>query len=120
MNMRVFLIALLLLQALAAQAGVAGISCTHIQADSVERSTQAVGGGYSALSGGHGPLKHNNSQPEERCCCDYAGHCSSAVDSSAFLTEAEPFPIVHSDSGIVNAVSNGFDLLPYRPPSYLS
>jgi hypothetical protein len=118
--MRVFLIALLLLQALVAQAGVAGISCTHMQADSVERSAQAVVHGHSVLSEGHGPFKHNNSQPEERCCCDYAGHCSSAVDSSAFLTEAEPFPVVHSDSGIVDAVSNGFDRLPYRPPSYLS
>jgi len=118
--MRVFLIALLLLQALAAQAGVAGISCTHIQADSVERSAQAVDNGHSALTGDHEPFKYNNGQPEERCCCDYAGHCSSAVDSIAFLTEAEPFPIVHSDSGIVDAVSNGFDRLPYRPPSYLS
>jgi len=114
--MRAFLITLLLLQALVAQAGVPGMSCTHATTGTPSHS--AIAGHSHAQQTTTAGRQANDEPPTyERCCCTFMGHCSSTAVGSSTPGGAQFSPATHPASPIVDALARGFDTPPYRPPS---
>ena len=110
--MRAFLVLILLLQALVAQAGVPGISCLH-DSEHANAETSAVTNPGATASGHSHATKHvegsGDSPSHDRCCCSVMGHCSSSAVDTSFPTDALFPPAAHLVSRALVAVAPGFD-----------
>ena len=116
MRMRAFLILILLLQALVAQAGVPGIACKHAFPGTSEYTADSHVHSQNANTSAH--TEEDSTQAHERCCCDFVGHCtSSAVDANQSLAVTQYYPRALKSRLIGESPNRGFDTPPYRPPS---
>jgi hypothetical protein len=121
-SMRAFLVLVLLLQALVAQAGVPGISCLHNSehASAGKSASISTSPGVTVSEHSHA-TKHQtgsgDSPSHDRCCCTFMGHCSSSAVDTSFPTDALSPPAALLVSRAPVSATPGFEYPPYRPPS---
>lgn len=111
--MRAVAIILMLMQALAAQAGVAGIACTHFMIEGSAHS-QVV----DQIQNANASTETQKSPTHDRCCCDVVGHCSATAIGT--IPVAANGHIMNPNHPLLLAgasITRGFTTTPYRPPS---
>ncbi|MDA3922374.1 MAG: hypothetical protein PF501_17090 [Salinisphaera sp.] len=119
--MRVFVIAILLMQALVAQAGVPGISCAHTLFQS-STSSQAVAAGPQLTD--QAPTRRDQAQPapttshHRRCCCDVIGHCSASAIGRSVAMLAPVYMAARIVERLAPVATAGYVFRPYRPPRF--
>jgi hypothetical protein len=114
--LRMLVIAILVAQALVAQAGVPGISCLHTFAHSPQQQAELA---KNQTQTAQAPsAKPNKSPTHKRCCCDVMGHCSSsAINTASLFPRTHGHPPSYSVPFVITAITMGFTSPPYRPPS---
>lgn len=111
--MRAIAIVLMLMQALAAQAGVAGIACTHAMIEGGAHS-QVVHQTQSA----NASAETQKSPAHDRCCCDAVGQCSAtAIGTISVAADGHIMNPYHPLLLAGASITRGFTTTPYRPPS---
>lgn len=113
--MRVLVVTILLIQAMAAQAAVSGISCMHVLAAPEAPSASAI---HAHEQAAHEHADKLDASHPDRCCCDMVGHCtSSAIETNIQLSIPSDYPVRRHSGPAVASVAKGFVSPPYRPPS---